>query len=70
MSATLATSPGVIEPGQYLTLKEAKARLGLSVAGLRKMRRAGLPVKYWGGRGFLKSDDLISFLDQHSTDAK
>jgi hypothetical protein len=69
MTAT-ALSPGVIEPGQYLTLPEAKRRLGLSVAGLRKMRRAGLPIKYWGGRGFLKSDDLIRFLDENASDQK
>ena len=53
---------GVIRSGELYTLAAAKARLGIKDAALRSARRSGLPVLRYGGRAFIRGDDLIAFL--------
>lgn len=60
MATATAAIPGVIEAGAVYTLEELKRRSGCGSWALRQMRRAGLPVKYLGGRGFIRGEDFIS----------
>jgi predicted methyltransferase len=69
-TATLPTSDGVILPDALYTIDNIKARLGLGIHALRMMRRAGLPVKYIGGRAFLKGSDLIQHIESNGKTTK
>lgn len=53
---------GTIHPDILYTIGGVKQRLGISDATLRAARRAGLPVCYKHGRGFIFGADLIRYL--------
>lgn len=67
---TANRSPGVIERGSLYTLSEVQSRTGWSKHALRAARRAGLPVKYVGGRAFLTGDSILEFVVNHGKDTK
>ena len=52
-------TPGAIEPGTLYRLARLKEASGIGEWGIRQMRKAGLPVKYIGGRGFVLGRDFI-----------
>jgi hypothetical protein len=54
-----AVTPGAIEPATLYRLDTLKQASGVGSWGIRQMRRAGLPVKYVGGRGFVLGRDFI-----------
>lgn len=53
---------GFVRRGELYTLQTLKVRLGLKDAALRSARRAGLAVRYFGGRGYVLGDDVIAFV--------
>ena len=55
-------SSGVVVPTELYTLEAIKKRLGIRDATLRAARRAGLPVHYRHGRGFVYGADLIDYI--------
>lgn len=57
-----AQAPGEIDGNKLYTLRELCRRLGWSAAAFRSARRKGLTVRYMAGRGYVKGDDLISFV--------
>lgn len=61
------TLSDVISVGELYPLDEAARRLGWSRRAMRTARRAGLPVRYFGGRGFLIGDDVIAFIREHGS---
>ncbi len=69
---TLVQRPtiGPIEPSILYPLVEIQARSGLGVAALRAMRRAGLPIRYIGGRGYVLGDHFIQHVLEHGKDTK
>lgn len=54
--------PGEIDGNKLYTLRELYRRLGWSAAAFRSARLKGLTVRYMAGRGYVKGDDLISFV--------
>lgn len=52
--------PGVIEPAAFYTLAEVSGRSGLGTWALRTLRRNGLKVYRFGGRGFVRGADFIA----------
>ena len=56
-SATL--SPGSIDPETLYRLEAIRSASGIGEWGMRQMRKAGLPVRYVGGRGFVLGKDFI-----------
>lgn len=63
--------PGIVRRDESYTLAEFKARTGLKDWALRKLRRAGLPVRRLGENGggpaFVLGSDWLDFLRQRST---
>jgi hypothetical protein len=53
---------GVVRPEELYTLEALKRRLGIRDATLRAARRAGLPVYYRHGRGFVHGRDWIAYV--------
>ena len=51
-----------IRPEELYTLEALKNRLGIRDATLRSARRAGLPVHYKHGRGFVRGADWINYV--------
>ena len=72
MSSALLSRPtlGPIEPATVYPLQEFMARSGLGTAAMREARRAGLQVKYIAGRGFVKGEWWISYLESNGKDTK
>lgn len=62
--------PGVIVPEGLYTLKEFKARLGVSDSLLRKARNAGLKVRRIHGRGFILGCDFIDYIRTQASKSK
>jgi hypothetical protein len=56
--------PGIIEPEKLYRLETIKAASGVGDWGLRQMRKAGLKVRYVGGRGFIKGADFIAHVEK------
>jgi hypothetical protein len=50
-----------IKRGELYRAKDVLGRLGLGQWAYRMMKRAGLNVRYVGGRAFLLGDDVIDF---------
>ena len=48
-----------IEPNTLYRIEDLKSRTGIGDWGFRQMRRAGLPVRYVGGRGFCLGQHFI-----------
>ena len=63
MATTMAPIPGIIEPEKLYRLETIKAASGVGAWGLRQMRKAGLKVRYVGGRGFVKGADFIAHVE-------
>jgi len=63
-------TPGEIDGNKLYTLRELCRRLGWSVAAFRSARRKGLSVRYMAGRGYVKGDDLITFVMDHGKPTK
>src|SRR5262245_28326562 len=61
-SATRAKVPGIVEKGGVYTLIEFQRRTGCGRWSLKKMRQAGLQVRYFGGRAFIRAEDFDAFL--------
>ncbi len=53
---------GIIRSDELYTLEALKKRLGIRDATLRAARRAGLPVFYKHGRGFIQGRDWIAYV--------
>ena len=66
-SETEETDIGAIRPEVTYTLKEFKRRAQLGDGALRKMRRAGFPVRYTGSRGYVRGQDFIDFVSRQGT---
>ena len=71
-SATVLQRPtlGPVEPEILYPLSDLQARTGLGAAALRTARRAGLKVRYTGGRGYVKGADFIDYVEQHGKSEK
>lgn len=61
---------GPIEPGLLYPIDTLKALVGLRVAAIREARRAGLRVKYVGGRCYIKGEWFIEYVEKHGKDTK
>lgn len=72
MANTLLQRPalGPIEPHILYPLPELQARAGLGNAAMRTARRAGLKVKYAGGRGYVLGLDFIEYVEANGKDEK
>lgn len=55
-----AITQGAIDPDTLYRLETIKTAAGVGDWGLRQMRKAGLPVRYLGGRGFVLGKDFIA----------
>jgi hypothetical protein len=63
-TATTATpAPGIIDPAAVYTLAELQARTKLGTWALRSLRRRGLRVIRFGGRGFVRGADFIAAIE-------
>ena len=54
--------PNIIEGHVLYGIEELKARLRWSKHALRTARRAGLNVRYAGGRGYVLGKDAIEYV--------
>jgi hypothetical protein len=72
MAATLSrgSKVGPIEPHVLYPLREMEARTGLGRAAFRTARRAGLVVKYAGGRAYVLGADFIRYVEDHGKNEK
>lgn len=70
MAMATAERDGCISADELYTLPELRRRTGLGVAALRTARRAGLDVRYIGGRGFVAGQDWIEYVRTHGKDCK
>jgi hypothetical protein len=68
--STATQGIGKIEPGILYRLEALKEASGVGAWGLRQMRRAGLKVRYVGGRGFVLGKDFIEHVERAGTEAK
>jgi hypothetical protein len=68
MSATAIE--GRITADSVYTLAEIQQRLGLGVHAIRMARRAGLPERYIGRRGFVLGKDLIAYIESSAKSKK
>lgn len=59
-------SPGYIAPGHVYVADEVRSRLRIGAWAWRSMRRAGLRVRYVGGRAYVLGDDVIEFFKTQS----
>lgn len=55
---------GFIRADELLTIGRFRVRLGLTVSAMTSMRRAGLPVIYFGKRAFVLGSRAIEFLER------
>ena len=53
---------GTVSADELYTLEALRRRLGIRDAALRAARRAGLPVYYKHGRGFVHGRDWINYV--------
>lgn len=58
-----AVFEGVIRNGELYTLRQARARLGLTDSALRSLRRAGMPVIRFGKRAYVSGGEVIRFFE-------
>lgn len=63
-------SLGPVEPHILYPLPDLQARTGLGNAAMRTARRAGLVVKYAGGRGYVLGRDFIEYVETNGKDEK
>ncbi len=56
-----ADAPGVIDGTAIYTLGEFQDRLKLGQHAMRQARRAGLPVRRVGRRGYILGSDALEF---------
>lgn len=61
---------GPIEPHILYPLEDLKARSGMGAVAMRTARRAGLVVKYAGGRGYVLGRDFIEYIDANGKSEK
>lgn len=61
---------GPVEPHVLYPLPDLQARTGLGNAAMRTARRAGLVVKYAGGRGYVLGRDFIEYIEAHGKSEK
>ena len=54
---------GLISPGEVYTLEEAARRLNQGERAVREMFNNGLKRRHQGKRIYIKSDDLIAYLN-------
>jgi hypothetical protein len=53
------------EPGEWLTIGEAAARLGLSPSGFRGLAQAeGIPVERRGSRPGVRATEIVAFIER------
>lgn len=64
------TSPGEITPGNLYTIQEVRRRLGWTLNAYHRARRAGLPVRYMGKRGYVGGSEVIEFILTNGTATK
>lgn len=64
-TATKPKAPGVICATELYDLEEAKDRLRWKLTAMRTARRAGLKIRYAGGRGYLLGADILAYIEQH-----
>ncbi|MBA2117072.1 helix-turn-helix domain-containing protein [Bremerella alba] len=61
---------GVISRQELYTTRQLKARLGISDASIREMKREGLPVIRLGKRAFISGNQIIEFLERRASNAQ
>ncbi len=66
----VAEAEGRITADAMYTLGEISQRMKLGTHALRMARRAGLPVRYIGRRGFVLGKDLIAYVEASGRDQK
>lgn len=58
----------ITQDGLY-RLDDFKKAMGWGDRALRSARRDGLPVRYFGGRGFVLGKDVIDWMTTRSADS-
>ncbi len=66
----ILNEPAVIRPDALYSLESAKQILGWKATAMRNARRAGLPVRYVAGRGYLMGADIINHVMSRGKDSK
>jgi hypothetical protein len=61
-----ASASGIIRQDEWYTLPAFKRTFGISDWGLRSMRRAGLRIAYFGGRGYVSGRSVGDFLESQA----
>jgi len=61
---------GEIDPNRMYSLTRIIEILGIGKAGLRSMRRAGLPVRYVGRNAFYFGGDVIDWVRSHGKESR
>lgn len=51
-----------INPETLYVVADLAEQLGIGKVALRKARKSGLPVRYWGNRSFVLGRDLIQHI--------
>jgi len=54
---------GIIGRHEVLRLDQFAKRLGLGKPAIRAMRRAGLPVRYVGGKAWVSGQEFAEFIE-------
>jgi hypothetical protein len=70
MVTSTPTAPNIIEGEVLYGIEELKARLRWSKHALRTARRAGLNVRYAGGRGYVLGRDAIEYISTQGKTSK
>ncbi len=66
----LLTEPAAIRPDFLYPIESAKQILGWKATAMRSARRAGLRVRYVSGRGYVRGQDIIDYIESHGKDQK
>ena len=66
----LLTEPAAIRPEFLYPIESAKTNLGWKATAMRNARRAGLPVRYVSGRGYVLGKDIIAHIATHGKESK
>lgn len=60
---------GEITPDALYTFTEIKRRCGIGGDALRRWRKDGLRVRYFGRHGYVRGEDIIAFIEANASDA-
>ena len=52
-----------VKAGELYTLRQFMRRMGIAEAGMRQLKRAGLPVQKFGKRVYVSGTKVVAFFE-------